>query len=209
MARYSVSFFGLFLLASSSHAEPVLLTSFQQAGGFAGVSPNARVGFVLGLFSDDVDNSVLIGADTLGSPWPFVQPTRFWEQGERGILEFSAANEPKFAEFALLASDGVNDSFVTWEGWDPFAIGGHGGSESRLFGTSTDLVGYTLELIKIHVEDVHFIPGGMLGDEWQWEIRYEFFGSPAVPEPSSLALLSISGLLLWKRKNEKPSSSVE
>lgn len=200
MIRCSLAATGLIAIASSASAEQVLLASFHQEGGFGTTNTTARVGFVLSLFEDDIDDLVLIGVDPSASSWPYVQPNRFWEEGETGVLEFTASNEIGFGEFSQAATDGIDNNFVIWNAWDIHGIGGQGGKESGLFDLPTDLVGHTLESVRLTVNEIKFDPQGALGREWHWNITYEFYGSP-IPEPATLTIL-VFGLLFVGRRTD-------
>lgn len=193
----SVLFLGI--LSASASAGPVLLASFDQKGGFSSASSTIRVGFVLGLYEQFSEDAVLIGTDPSATSWPFFQPLRFWGEGETGYVELTPTSDAGFAAFALAATDGTDNQFVTWESWDPWVRGGHGGSESILFGREGDLLGYSLELVRINVNNIRYVPQGFQGPEWQWEITYEFFGSQIVPEPRSVIGILFLGILVLRR----------
>lgn len=209
MIRYRTigSVLGLLLTATRASGGPigsdaVLLASFTQESGLATSSPTLRVGFVLGLYEEFLQDSILLGTDNADTTWPNFQPRQFWSAGETGIIEFTPANDSEFSNFARHSTDGHNNRFVIFNSWDPLVRGGQGSTESILFDTSTDLIGYTLSLIRLSVDEITFDPNGSLGREWRWVIQYEFLGHAVIPEPTSIWLVGATTflILLWKCK---------
>ena len=191
---------GILFTASQVSAGPVLLASFTQESGLASPSPTLQIGFVLGLYEEFSQESVLLGTDQIATTWPYFQPLEFWGKGETGILEFTPTNDIGFSVFAQRATDGLDHRFVIFNSWESYAQGGQGGRESGLFSTTGDLFGYTLDSIRLKVDEISFIPQGSLGPEWHWNITFEFFGSPIVPEPSTFLLVITLILLPAYRK---------
>jgi len=189
------------ILATSAavQAEPVLVGSFDF--GLDGVLiEETQIGFVLQLL--DVDNNSLFLGPPLGGLSDDIRqgPSKFWEDGESGVLEFTSASDPLFDEFTSLLTDGVDDSLLIYWRW--MVDGGFGGSgnlESELLGLDTDLFGNDIDLIRLTVHDVSigpFVPGDL---PVAFDVTYEFFGTP-VPEPASFILLFVGAIAAFSKR---------
>lgn len=195
------------LLASSETltAEPVLLASydFTSEGGHAPES-DPRVEFILQL------PTTFPPSDFFGLG---VDMDIFWEDGDQGSFDFSAGTDEAFDDFALFATDGIEDNFTIF---DLFPSGSGGGTppspESVLFGVSPDLVGNELQLVRLIVHEVSFEPWvpdpvqypEIEGFLYSADLTYEFYGTP-IPEPTTLIVLAC-GLVIITSVVEAPSA---
>lgn len=185
----------VFLLSCGvAQAGPVLLASFDH-GVDGELPPDNRIGFVLQLL--DFDNNLGYLGPPLGGATADVRdgPMVFWEDGETGVLEFTSGADPEFDAFAHFLTDGVDDVLIVfWQWEDDGGFGGGGAFESQMFGHDTDLVGNTLDLIRLTVHEVSIEPSGGNLVSVSTRVTYDFLGSP-VPEPATLVLFVLGGLI--------------
>jgi hypothetical protein len=198
------------LLAGSETltAEPMLLASydFSSYGGHAPES-DPRVEFILQL-------------PTTSPPTDFfglgMDANIFWEDGDRGSVEFDSATDEAFDDFATFATDGIEDSFTIF---DLFPLGSGGATpprpESVLFGASPDLVGNELQRVRLIVHEITleaWVPDPVQYPEiegflYTADLTYEFYGTP-IPAPGSgtLAAGFLASFLL-RRRARHPGAS--
>lgn len=128
------------------------------------------------------------GSSTIGE-------TVDWEPGETGTASFSVL-EPGFAEFALAATDGVDE---------PLSIGfvtdSDGYAQTQLesewpLGTP-DLGGYTLTGVELNVFNFNYFESDT-GGVFEYELSWTFYGDP-IPEPATIAGLLV-GLAALRRR---------
>lgn len=126
----------------------------------------------------------------------------FWQDRDLGTAYFDASNDPAFESFAFHATDGLDDQFILWPLFPSGGGDGNLGTESELFGVSPDLVGNTVEYVKLTVFDVRLDPWipdpdthpDIQGFEFLAFVRYDFYGS-AIPEPVTLVFLVSGGIV--------------
>ncbi len=82
-----------------------------------------------------------------------------FHNGETGVTDFTAANEPDFDQVVAKFTDGVNEGIMA--GWDYFDGGGGPagggfayGDESWAFQTDSDLIGHKINLIRRDVKQL-------------------------------------------------------
>ena len=77
-------------------------------------------------------------------------------------LVADAGNEPDFAAFAHLLTDGVDDQVALCVTLENLGGGGTGNSESRFFvgrpGTAPDFAGYTIDRVEFQIDSVSIAP---------------------------------------------------
>lgn len=189
------------LLTSSaaSYAGPVLVGTFDFDAYDVVVPGGTRVGFALQLLDEfSVFREPPLGATRIDGR---LQPDVFWDDGASGVLEFTPTENPEFAAFAGLVTDGVDDSLlVHWYWEDDGGYAGWGLLESQTFGLESDLVGNSLELIRLTVHEASLEPldGGLLSATVH--VTYDFLGSP-IPEPATSLLFSAAGTTLLLRRS--------
>ncbi len=190
-------------IVAETNAEPVLLASFSAEGSF-GHSPTAvpEVRFDLELIPNDVD-----------PPGPRLVDPMFRGEGDTWSVDFTRDNSSAFADFADLATNGINDQYGQGIRWFDGAGGIAGGTEMGLFNQFStepveppDLAGNELEFVRLNVHDVAFEPWSLLPGEdgfmVHFDLTYEFYGKP-VPEPGAALLLAL-GAFLARRDTRYP-----
>jgi hypothetical protein len=182
-------------------ASPMLLASYNRPveGGLApALIPEAE--FILQLPTGDPPD-----------PDPGLGAGIYWREGGTDTIDFTPQNSPTFPVFAIAATNGTPDDFRFWNLLPP---GGGSGSapmlESTLFGRSPDLVGNTLDYVRLTVRSLqfqHWVPDPDLPDVqgflYTADLTYEFFGTP-VPEPMTAVMLIVAALAASRPK--KPQS---
>ncbi|MBU0716609.1 MAG: hypothetical protein KJ749_00030 [Planctomycetes bacterium] len=179
-----------------AHAGPVLLAYFDQTSGVASAGtappPEHRAQFVLEL-----------------TPYPAVLGPRvglgvFWEDGDSGVFDFTAETDNGFVGFADFATNGIDDWLMDLILFPGGGGGGGGAPESVRLGTSPDLSGYRLALVRLIVHDVtieSFSPEDqpdLEGTRVLGHLTYEFYGT-VIPEPTTLCLLATGAALVMRR----------
>ncbi len=188
----------LVLFCSPVHAGPVLLGTldyYTSGGGAPETDP--RLEFILELPANFFAAPSGLGAGR----------DLFVENRDLRIIYFNADNEPAFPSFASHATDGIEDQFTLWSLFPSSGGSGHLGTESQLFGVSPDLIGNTLDYVRLIVFDVRFAPWTpdpdvhpeIEGFKFLAFLRYEFYGTP-VPEPESLSLFALCALVVHCRR---------
>lgn len=180
------------------HAGPVLLASFDQTSGVessgTGPPPEHRAQFVLEL-----------------TPYPVVLGARiglgvFWEDGDSGVVDFTPETDTGFVGLADLATNGIDDWVMDLIIFPGGGGGGGGAPESVRLGTSPDLIGYQLDLVRLIVHDVTiagFSPEDnpdLEGTRVLGHLTYEFYGT-VIPEPTTVTLLTAAvAIACWRTK---------
>jgi len=178
------------VVAHAARAEPILLASFDAIERGAGApETDERIQIVL-----------------RNAFFPHFEPVDlgdgyWWTSGQSGTAVFTSKNTESYDAIAERLTDGI-DQFLTTLVLAPNGGAGGGFFESRRLGSSPDLIGNTLELIRLIVHDVTINPwespvGGTQGIEWSVDMTYEFWGIP-VPELDS-AMLLVVGLVYTRR----------
>ena len=129
--------------------------------------------------------------DVLLTPWP---PPFQWQDGFVGSFDFDTSfDQPPFNHFSRMATsitDGISERmFFQGDVWDciqalppsPYIM------ESTIFQSPTDLVGNTIDLIRLRIDGLHLENSGSQ-TLFDLPVTYEFWGSP-VPEPAALVPL--------------------
>lgn len=172
--------------AATASAGSVLLASYNEdasSGGGGGPILGNQVQFVLQLptsppFGPPVDPNVGVGAG------------QTWASGSTGSTLFNRHEDPAVASFASFASDGVDAWIGIYTPW-----GGYVERESDVFGRAPDLVGYELNDVELVVHFVEVVPLPELnGSMVHWNVTYNFYGTP-IPEPITVSLLCIGGMV--------------
>ena len=87
-------------------------------------------------------------------------------------LVADASNEPDFAAFAHLLTDGVDEQVTRCAGIKGLGAGAEGSSESRFFGkpdTAPDFKGYTIDRVEFQIESASVVsPGSDLWHDGKW-----------------------------------------
>jgi hypothetical protein len=122
----------------------------------------------------------------------------FWEDGQTGVVDFTASTHPVFDELAARLTDGLDELLYV------LVLGPDGGGaavhyESYWGFGAPDLVGNRVDLIRWSVDDlsIELDVDPVLGDYYAYELTtaYEFWGEP-IPEPATLTLLAVGALTL-------------
>ncbi len=182
----------LMLASATASAESVLLTSVNiRAGQGADSHPaDERIAFVLTLFPEFTPDTRHNG---LGDDI-------FWGNGAAGFVDFTAKNEDDFANFANLATNGVNNFYLFFAQWAGGGGAGGGAPESNWFCPSypcddrpPDFEGFRLDSVRLLVHNLDFErfepePGVFV--DLVYDLTYEFYGTP-IPNPGTLVLITV------------------
>lgn len=178
------------------HAGPVLLASFDLTSGVGsagtGPPPEHHAQFVLELRPFIIGDGPRIG---LGL---------FWEDGDSGVADFTLETDSGFSGFADLATNGIDDWLVDLILFPDGGGSGGGAPESVRLGTSPDLIGYQLDVVRLIVHDVTIEPWSpkdspeLDGTRVLAHLTYEFYGT-VIPEPATLSLLAAGAAYLLRR----------
>lgn len=187
----------LMLASATASAGPVLLASVDVHGGQGGTFPpvDQRVAFVLTLFPEFTPDTK---HDGLGDDV-------FWGDGAVGFVDFTVKNEDDFANFADLATNGVNNFYLFFAQLAGGGGAGGGAPESNWFCPSypcddrpPDFEGFRLDSVRLLVHNLDFErfepePGSVV--DLVYDLTYEFYGTP-IPEPLAIAL-TIPTVVCW------------
>ncbi len=186
---------GVLGLPYSASGVPELLFEFSQMGNGGGApETDFRVQVVLRHSPDhSPSDAVYFGLGV------------FWADGESGIVDFTSDTDPNFEEFATRLTDGV-DELVAPLALDVDNVGtGSVALESEWGFGSPDLVGNSLDFIRLIVDDVRVEPWepepGVEGFLADVDFTFQFWGTP-IPEPSTLMLLMV-GCVIARPKREQ------
>lgn len=189
--------------ATPTIAGPILLASYSRQGGVSEVSIHTQIGFLLTIFDFESGKPAYLGAKPETISQSNVLPIRFWDSGESGILEFNESNDVGFARFRELATDGIDSDGHIQTTWTGYSGGADAFQESILFNTATDLIGADIDLVRLHVKEVTYGMHPFFGPGWDWDYTFEFFGTPAIPEPATICLL-VAGVILLTQSRKNP-----
>lgn len=179
--------------------EPVLIDSIDRVDGSGRTGltdPRAQLGIIV-LSIDDPPVPVTINMILFSNS--------FLQDGESGVFEFDESTSSLFSSFAGLLTNGVDDEIVFITMWpESGQVGILGAPESfffeRSFGEPPDLVGFTLDSIRLQIRDVSiesFTVRDQDGLRAIFDYRYEFYGTP-IPEPSTF-VIAATGMLMMLR----------
>ena len=193
----------LLMFPISAWAGPVLLGSIPVEAGLGSDEPivDQRIEFTI---------QIEPATGTLG---PGVGVGMFWEDGAHGVVQFTAENDPGFAELASLATNGVDDLVIVMGTLADGGGAGGGNSESVWLGLPLhgeggppDLAGYDLDFVQLAINRVDFdryeLEPGIFIDV-EFGIAYEFYGHP-VPEPSTILMFAAGWGCIGVRRRFKP-----
>jgi hypothetical protein len=128
-----------------------------------------------------------------------------WTDGESGSYDITPSNEPLFAEFASVLTNGANDNFMLLTRM--LGNGGDGGtvaSESHFFPSGHDLAGNQLDFVRLDVSNVHIwtIDPSVHWQGWSADVTYEFWGTP-LPEPATALPILFTALMGCRRRRRR------
>lgn len=157
--------------------------------------------------SSDLHLEILLEHAQFGPPYTIdarLGQGTWWQNGDTGLVEFSAGTDAAFAAMATLLTDGSDDMLGVFHG-GAFGGTGHAWRETQWFGGSSDLTGFQLTAIglTVHKVVVELAQDPRWGDDGvrhEIEVTYEFWGHP-IPEPASLVLFLCAVAMLLRRRS--------
>lgn len=108
--------------------------------------------------------------------------------GDTGITDFTATDDPQFANAVSKFTDGVNEWIaIKWDLLDDLGYPHGGGSamkgESSAFHTGSDLVGHSIDMMRRDVTGLTIQPTGGDHVDYSFDVTWSFWEYPTVYSP--------------------------
>ncbi len=131
---------------------------------------NGTGGLWAAVTANSVEDIFAMGDQPAGVQWKLGDGVT--ETGP-GTTNFTAGSDPDYAQITILLTDGIND-YIELDVQFPQGGGsGYGFSENVSLGEHPDLIGYSVDFIRLVVHDLHLVSingGTQVFENYTWEI---------------------------------------